>query len=381
MSLQPLSIIGAGLGGVTLGRALLERGIPVVLYERATSAPRHGYGISLHASTYKPLLKMLNMDEQTFRRNVAVDAAVGGNGAIDPKRLLCSRDVTTSSFRAHRERLEKLIRQSLDIKWDTVLDNVTQTPDGIALQLKADNSIEGQTCIVGADGVHSTTRKSVLPDTRLDILPFVTFNGKRRVSRSTFDEIFTPNMGGSNIIEIRSNNTLLQISVSDITDEYVSISWIFSRKAQGKSDVCYNPNRSLSSASDIPEEFFQEVTALKNLSQPFSEIFNVEKIKKDRILTWLMRTSKVELFQLYQLASNGIFLMGDSIHSQAILGGQGANIAISDGLTLAEAIAAKKGDAITNWYNKRSSMWQESLEVSLATIEDMHKDESIKAKV
>jgi 2-polyprenyl-6-methoxyphenol hydroxylase-like FAD-dependent oxidoreductase len=98
-------------------------------------------------------------------------------------------------------------------------------------------------------------------------------------------------------------------------------------------------------------------------------------------LTWLMRTSKVELFQLYQLASNGIFLMGDSIHSQAILGGQGANIAISDGLTLAEAIAAKKGDAITNWYNKRSSMWQESLEVSLATIEDMHKDESIKAKV
>jgi 2-polyprenyl-6-methoxyphenol hydroxylase-like FAD-dependent oxidoreductase len=79
MSPQPLTIIGAGLAGVTLGRALLERGIPVVLYDRATSAPRHGYGISLHASTYRPLLNMLKMDEQTFRQNVAVDAAVGGN--------------------------------------------------------------------------------------------------------------------------------------------------------------------------------------------------------------------------------------------------------------------------------------------------------------
>ncbi|THX58020.1 hypothetical protein D6D08_09126 [Aureobasidium pullulans] len=55
-----------------------------------------------------------------------------------------------------------------------------------------------------------------------------------------------------------------------------------------------------------------------------------------------MRTSNVDLPQLYQLASNGIFLMGDSAHSQAILGGEGANIAISDGLTLAEAIAAKQ---------------------------------------
>ncbi|CAD0090600.1 unnamed protein product [Aureobasidium mustum] len=381
MSPQPLSIIGAGLGGVTLGRALLERGIPVVLYERATSSPRHGYGISLHASTYKPLLKMLKMDEQTFRQNVAVDAAVGGNGAIDPKRLICPRDVASTSFRAHRERLEKLIRQGLDIRWENGLEKLEQTPNGTSLYLQNDTSREGQTCMVGADGVHSITRKSILREVGLDVLPYVTFNGKRKVNRSTFDEIYAPGMESSNVIEIHNNGVFLQVSVNDITAEQASVSWVYSRPAQGSSDRCFKPNRPLSGASDILKEFYQEIAALQDLPQPFLEIFDEQKMEQDRVLAWLMRTSKVDLPQLYQLASNGIFLMGDSAHSQAILGGEGANIAISDGLTLAEAIAARNGETITSWYSKRFPVWQQSLEISKTTIEDMHKGQGPKSKV
>ncbi|KAI5193490.1 hypothetical protein AUEXF2481DRAFT_7452 [Aureobasidium subglaciale EXF-2481] len=381
MSPQPLSIIGAGLGGVTLGRALLERGIPVVLYERATSAPRHGYGISLHASTYKPLLKMLNMDEQTFKQRVAVDAAVGGTGAIDPKRLIRPREATSTSFRAHRERLEKLIRQGLDIKWEHGLEKLEQTHNGTSLYMQNDNTIEGQTCIVGSDGVHSLTRKSILREAGLDVLPFVTFNGKRKVSRSTFDSVYSPALRGSNVIESHNNGAFLQVSVNDITEDQASVSWVYSRPAKGSSDRCFKPNRLLSDATQIPKEFYQEVAALTDLPQPFSEIFDVEKMKQDRILTWLMRTSKVDLPQLYQLASNGIFLMGDSAHSQPILGGEGANIAIFDGLTLAEAIAAQNGETITAWYSKHFPTWQQSLETSKATIEEMHKAEAPKSKV
>ncbi|KAI4724560.1 FAD/NAD(P)-binding domain-containing protein [Aureobasidium sp. EXF-10728] len=381
MSPQPLSIIGAGLGGVTLGRALLERGIPVVLYERATSAPRHGYGISLHASTYKPLLKMLKMDEQTFRQNVAVDAAVGGNGAIDPRKLICPRDVTSSSFRAHRERLEKLIRQGLDIRWEHGMEKLEQTPSGTSVHLQNDSSIEGQTCIVGSDGVHSVTRKSILREAGLEVLPFVTFNGKRKVNRNTFDDIYSPALRASNIIEAHHDGVFLQISVNDITAEQASVSWVYSRPARGSSDRCFKPNRRLSDASEIPKEFYQEITALTDLPQPFSDVFNEGRMKQDRILTWLMRTSKVDLPQLYQLASNGIFLMGDSAHSQAILGGEGANIAISDGLTLAEAIAAQNGETITSWYSKRFPEWQQSLETSKTTIEEMHRDQTSESKI
>jgi 2-polyprenyl-6-methoxyphenol hydroxylase-like FAD-dependent oxidoreductase len=352
-----------------------------VLYDRATSAPRHGYGISLHASTYRPLLNMLKMDEQTFRQNVAVDAAVGGNGSIDPKKLICPRDVTSTSFRAHRERLEKLIRQGLDIKWESGMEKLEQTPNGTTLYLQNDNIIEGQICVVGADGVHSTARKSILREAGLEILPFVTFNGKRKVSRDAFDNIYASALRGSNVIEIHNNGAFLQVSVNDITDEQASVSWTYSRPAKGSSDRCFKPNRTLSDASEIPKEFYQEVAALKDLPQPFSEIFDEQKMKQDRILTWLMRTSKVDLPQLYQLASNGIFLMGDAAHSQAILGGEGANIAISDGLTLAEAIAAQNGETITSWYSKRFPAWQQSLETSKATIEEMHGAQALKSKV
>ena len=58
MTQSTINIVGAGIGGVTLGRCLLKRGISSVLYERMSSSRRHGYGITLHSSAYQPLLKV-----------------------------------------------------------------------------------------------------------------------------------------------------------------------------------------------------------------------------------------------------------------------------------------------------------------------------------
>lgn len=377
MTRQPINIIGAGLGGVTLGRALSNCGVPVVIYERATSGPRHGYGTTLHLSTYKPLLKILNLDERTFRQRVAVDSAIGGNGAIDPKRLLYPRDLTSSSFRAHRGRLESLICQGLKIQWEHGVEKVEQTSNGTSLVFENGQTAQGQDCIIAADGVHSQVRKSTLPKAELNILPFVTFNGKRRVSRDTFDKVFASAMNDTNIIETRNNGILLQVSINDVTEDYVSINWTYSRAAKGTTDPCYKPNRPLSRASDIPSEFYQEISALSDLAQPYKEIFDQQKMKTDRMLSWLMRTSKIELLQLQDLAAQGIFFMGDSVHSQAILGGEGANVAISDALTLAEEIANNGTASIAQWYEKRVPIWQEISATSMKTIEDVHRDRAV----
>jgi 2-polyprenyl-6-methoxyphenol hydroxylase-like FAD-dependent oxidoreductase len=80
MAKQTISIIGAGLGGLTLGRCLQKRGIAAILYERLDSPPRYSYGITLHASAYTPLLKALDVDEMDFKSRVAVDASSGGRG-------------------------------------------------------------------------------------------------------------------------------------------------------------------------------------------------------------------------------------------------------------------------------------------------------------
>ena len=83
MSQPTISIVGAGIGGLTLGRCLLQRGIRAVLYEKASSSSRHTYAITLQPSSYRPLLKVLNVDEATFKARVAVDAGIGGSGNIN----------------------------------------------------------------------------------------------------------------------------------------------------------------------------------------------------------------------------------------------------------------------------------------------------------
>jgi 2-polyprenyl-6-methoxyphenol hydroxylase-like FAD-dependent oxidoreductase len=371
MSQHPISIIGAGIGGLTLGRCLLKRGVPAVLYERMPSTPRHGYGITLHASSYRPLLDVLGLDEWTFRRRVAVDGLLGGGGDIDPRAIAYPGEIESTSFRAHREKLERLLREGLDVQWEHALDKVVATPSGVTIRLQSGQEL-GTRCVIGVDGPHSNTRKSLSPNIPHNVAPYVAFNGTRRVKRALFDSLYAPAMKTSNIIEIKQNDVLLNISVSEQQEDLVSISWIYSRPAKGPKDILYKPNRPLSGATDIPDEFFQGIEALQDLDQPFKEVFDAEKLRRERILNWLMRTVLVSLQDLQELAPKGIFFMGDAVHAEPILGGQGANNAITDGLELAECIATSGLNGIPTWYDRRYPMWESGIRKSQHAIAEMH---------
>lgn len=370
MPQQPISIIGAGIGGVTLGRCLLRRGISSVLYERASPTARHGYGITLYPSAYQPLLKVLNMDESTFKQRIAVDGPVGGFGAIESKQAN-QHEGASLPFRAHREKLERLLRDGLDIRWENALEKLEEDQTGLILHLQNGQSVK-QTCVIGVDGPHANSRKSLLPDISLTVLPFVAFNGQRRINKDTFQALYSPAMQGLTVIETRSNDALLQISVNEDQRDLVSISWVYSRAARGADDPLYRPNRPISGATDIPKEFYQEIGALTNLEQPFQDVFDEEKMQIERVLSWLMRTVQVGLPELRGLAEKGIFFIGDSVHAQPILGGEGANTAIKDGVELAEHIANHGYHTISDWYQEVYQSWDDGVQRSKTAIQKMH---------
>lgn len=162
MMQQPVRIIGAGIGGLTLGRCLLKHGVLVVLYERMPSTPRHGYGVTLHASSYTPLPEILGLDEWTFKRRVAVDGSLGGCGNVEPKSIIYPGRVDSTSFRAHREKLERLLREGLDVRWENALKRVEENSSGMELCLQNGQKLKSA-CIIGVDGLHSNTRKSYHP--------------------------------------------------------------------------------------------------------------------------------------------------------------------------------------------------------------------------
>ncbi|KAK6448351.1 tyrosinase [Trichoderma asperellum] len=352
MPQQPVRIIGAGIGGLTLGRCLLKHGVPAVLYERMPSTPRHSYGVTLHASSYMPLLDILGLDEFTFRRRIAVDGSLGGNGNIESKSMVYPGKLISTSIRANREKLEKLLREGLDVQWEYTLEKVEQPPLGAALYFQNGQRLESS-CVVGADGPHSNTRKSLSPGTPFGILPYVAFNGKRRVKRAVFDSIYAPAFKDSNA-------------------DVVSVSWIFSRPSRGSTDPLHKPNRPVSEATDIPEEFFDEVAALDGLSQPFKEVFDAEKLGMERVLHWLMRTVLVKQQELQALAKKGLVFMGDSVHAEPILGGEGANNAITDGIELARCISSSCPSGILSWYESRYPVWERGIRKSENAITAMH---------
>ena len=376
-SQQQVHIIGAGIAGLTLGRCLKNKGIPAILFEKGASSPRHNYGISLHSWAYQPLLKVLNMDEGTFRQRLAVDSShddmghvvsTGNSKALPPP------------FRAHCGRLESLLREGLEIEWRHTLQDILQTEStGTVLDIKSPSQEKGKriksTLTVDASGVHSQIRKSLSPTSQLNILPYVVFRGTRKVEGQTFKVQYKPYMKGENIIEMRKGDVLFQIQINDGGDEtrdHVDISYIYSRPARSN-DALHQPGRATSQASDISEDFFAEVSR-HDLEPPFEYAFDVEKMRSERVLHWLMRSLLPPLPELTRLSEMGVVMLGDSAHATPILGGNGANWAIKDGIELAESIAIPGAEGLDGYYERRYGQWQEELRTSELRLADLYKD-------
>ncbi|PIA99611.1 hypothetical protein CB0940_03220 [Cercospora beticola] len=365
-----ISVIGAGLAGLTLGRCLHQKGIKTSIFEKARkSVNRNNYGVTLYSKSYLPLLQVLQLDEATFRKKVAVDShLIGGTGSI---RGQGEKDC----FKANKNRLEALLAEELEVKWDHELTNLEALPGAVELEFK-NHSRHASTYVVGADGPHSIVRGKILPEAGLTTLPYATYNGKRRVSREEWERDFAPGFEGGNVVEKRVGNegtTLLQISLNSVSDDEASINYVFSRPAKRSGeDALYRPQRDKAEAKDVPDELFAEVKALQDqLSGPLKLIFEPEAMKKDRLLNWLMRSLHVDTTKLGQPAEEGIVLIGDAIHAEPILGGMGANQSIEDAMALAE-ILAQKDARVQGLYDRRAGEWQKGLREAESRIGNMH---------
>lgn len=75
------------------------------------------------------------------------------------------------------------------------------------------------------------------------------------------------------------------------------------------------------------------------------------------------KSGKIETYTgscalLQALAHKGIFFIGNAIHAEPILGGEGANAAMVDGFELADCIASSGVAGISNRYEKQFSRWE-----------------------
>lgn len=370
-AIPPITIIGAGLSGLTLGLCLKHRGIGAVVYDRATSPPRYNYGIVLHSSTYRPLLSILHMNETTFREKLAVNAQQG-SGSLSGT----NSSAPTDAFRCHRGRLQDLLGKDLSISWDKRLKDLQLAPQSKEISASFDGgySLKAR-CLIGCDGPHSITRQSLSSAMKLQVLPYVVFNGKRLISITEYMTTIHDYMQNHVLAQAHKGEILLEISVNDISGSHVDLSYTYSRPAKENIDPLHKPDRTIPGATDIPEEFYEELAALQDLKLPFKVIFDAEAVRGDRVLHWLMRTLMPDPSEAQRLAKHDVVLIGDAAHATPILGGEGANMAIRDGIDLAQHIATHGIDDFEAFVKSKSPLWEKSVDDSKIMINNMHMSE------
>jgi len=376
MAPPSIRIVGAGLSGLTLGQCLRRRNIPAVIYERVKANPtRNNYGITLYKSTYKPLLDTLQITEDDFRRQVGVQHPDSGAVISDDQRL-----------RVNRAALTSLLESDLDIEYEHKLVNIAHSgsPRSVSFENGIGNNTDDFRHLIAADGVHSAVRSQLnlpKPAFDLEVLPYVVFNGKRRMAYSKLPSGLLECFKSPDGIRHSQDGVVLSIKADfwNPDKQIVAVSYTLSRAA----DKADQPllDRSISDAETLAKRFVNEVASLGQLPAPFDGVFNPDTMSEDRLLHWLMRSSLADDKAIRETAHDkGVVLLGDAAHAQPIPG-NGANLAIDDALELAKHIDAAGGVDISAFLKARQEVWINGKQENEQLLSDLHPDENRRARI
>jgi 2-polyprenyl-6-methoxyphenol hydroxylase-like FAD-dependent oxidoreductase len=165
MPKEPVTIIGGGIGGLTLANCLLQCDIPFELYEQAPELTEAGAGIGLSAAPIKIL------DNLGLGNDLRQSAAPVKQVFLPDKNLNIRRkiSVTSETICIHRACLIDILKQNLPADRLHLSKKVTAvSASATSTQITfEDGQIISADCTVAADGIHSVIRKTLFPELKI----------------------------------------------------------------------------------------------------------------------------------------------------------------------------------------------------------------------
>jgi 2-polyprenyl-6-methoxyphenol hydroxylase-like FAD-dependent oxidoreductase len=158
-------VVGAGIAGLAVARALSRRGIATTVVERSATASDAGLGLNLPANAISALAT-LGLADEVVDRGVPIRRREYRNAA--GRRLF---EVDEEAFWKpagpsvclRRHELMDVLRAGVGntaVRWGTAVARAEPGDTGVRVQLH-DGSAYEYRYVVGADGVHSTLRNAV----------------------------------------------------------------------------------------------------------------------------------------------------------------------------------------------------------------------------
>ncbi len=165
-----IAIIGAGIGGLSLGLALQERGLAANIFEQAPELTEIGAAIALSANSTREfarlgLLEQLDAASTIPTELIYRDWRTGQRIAAHPvaKDGWYVERFGAPYYGIHRADLQKILSSAFgvgNLHLACRLVNIVEEPDSVILEF-ANGRVERADLVVGADGVRSTVRRWV----------------------------------------------------------------------------------------------------------------------------------------------------------------------------------------------------------------------------
>lgn len=316
---QDVTVLGAGVAGLTVALALALRGAKVTILEQADSIREVGAGLQITPNGIA-VLRALGIEPMAHAvRSDGVELRDGATGnfvaALDLKSLRPDQDWALM----HRSDLIDLLGQAVraagvELRFLQKVDRLELRPEGPVL-ISAQGAEIHSALVVGADGVHSVTRAALNPESQA-------FFTNQVAWRAVIPE---PN-GARSVAEIHMGPGRHLVSYPLRGGQWRNIVAIEERKSWAEESW------------SMPEDPKELRFAFKDFAP--------------RVTDWLDRVDDCWLWGLFRhpvarhwswlapaTPAQGVVLLGDAAHPTLPFLAQGANMAIEDAWVLAEALA------------------------------------------
>ncbi|HBT34126.1 MAG TPA: 6-hydroxynicotinate 3-monooxygenase, partial [Pusillimonas sp.] len=164
-----IAFIGAGLGGTAGAGLMAKAGFNVKVYEQAPSFARMGAGIHLGPNVMK-VMRKLEIEDELNRTGAHPDYWYSRDGITgDVMAQIPLGDYALSHYGAsyltvHRGDFHKLMTDALPdgvLEFNKKLDEIEDLGDKVVMKF-ADGTTEEADFVIGADGINSKVRESLL---------------------------------------------------------------------------------------------------------------------------------------------------------------------------------------------------------------------------